>query len=136
MGFLGLVSISTLTRQSSMLFLSTHGHLGHYNLCIQLLVKVMIIVHVCLYLDSSLYALKRELLLALEWINFEHHPSDLQLLFTGGVYDNITALSGVVSSLVPEDVLVSRGDGSLSALTERLKVASLLAMQLLTIRVG
>lgn len=85
--------------------------------------------------DPSLYGLKRELLLALQWINFEHHPSDLQLLFTGSLYDNITSLSGVVSTLVPEDALVSR-DGSSSVLTGKLTKASLLAMQLLTMRVG
>ena len=96
--------------------------------------------------DSSVYGLKRELLLALQWINFEHHPSDLQLLFSGSLYDNITALSGVVSTLLAPDPsssgtqvaleLSAPSSDSPSILNNRLKRTSLLTMQLLTIRVG
>lgn len=85
--------------------------------------------------DPSLYGLKRELLLALQWINFEHHPSDLQLLFTGSLFDNITSLSGVISTQVSSDALLPSSESSL-LLAGRLKMAALLAMQLLTIRVG
>ena len=90
--------------------------------------------------ESSVYGLKRELLLALQWVNFEHHPSDLQLLFTGSLYDNITALSGVVSTQIAEDpctqLAPAPSSDPQSILTSRLKMASLLSMQLLTIRVG
>jgi hypothetical protein len=76
-------------------------------------------------------------------VNFEHHPSDLQLLFTGSLYDNVTAMSGVVSTQIAEDPAsqlalepsVPSSDPP-SILTSRLKMASLLTMQLLTIRVG
>lgn len=92
--------------------------------------------------ESSVCGLKRELLLALQWVNFEHHPSDLQLLFTGSLYDNITALSGVVSTQihVAEDPCTQLAplpsSDPQSILTSRLKMASVLTMQLLTIRVG
>ena len=109
------------------------------------------IMHVCIVksfiiAESSVYGLKRELLLALQWINFEHHPSDLQLLFTGCLYNNITALSGVVSTQIAQNTAfsgthVAQEPSALSSdqpsvVAYRLKMASLLAMQLLTIRVG
>ena len=97
------------------------------------LYKIKPILYYCI--DSFLYGLKRELLLALQWINFEHHPSDLRLLFSGSLYDCITSFSGVVSTQVSEDILLPSSDVS-SVLFDRLKMASLLSMQILTIRVG
>ena len=107
---------------------------------------VLLLCKSFMIVDSSVYGLKRELLLALQWMNFEHHPSDLQLLFTGSLYDNITALSGVVSTLIAQDpafsaIQIVLGQSAPSSdsppiLNNRLEMASLLAKQLLTIRVG
>lgn len=79
----------------------------------------------------SQIALERNLLLALEWINFEHHPSDLRLFFTGQFYGKLAELSGVPNTELPvQTALPSTRTWSV------LKKVCLLMMQLLVLQVG
>ena len=88
--------------------------------------------HTHIHTESTILGLQRELLLALQWTNFQHDPSDLQLLFTGDLYPKIVALAGVVSTKVlPEVVRVTH-----SHLEDRVRTACTLVMQLLGLRVG
>ncbi len=82
-------------------------------------------------LDSSVLGLHRELLLILQWVNFQHEPSDLYLLFAGDFYSKVVTISGVVSSRVQEDISLPS-----SHLVERLNMSCVFANQLLALRVG
>lgn len=79
----------------------------------------------------SCLELVRELLLVLQWTNFQHNPSDIQLLFDGDFLSKVVAFSGVVTP-TPCGVPVaadSRLCGALQQGCEQL-------LKLLALRVG
>ena len=80
---------------------------------------------------SSAPSIHRELLLALQWINFQHEPRDLYLLFSDDLYNKMATVSGMVSTRVEVDVSLPT-----TRLANRLRMACVLVYQLLALRVG
>jgi len=88
--------------------------------------------HTHTHTDPSTVGLQREVLLALQWINFQHEPSDLHLLFTNDLYTKMVALAGVVTTkVIPKTVSTTP-----NRLEDRVRCACALTMQLLGLTVG
>ena len=81
---------------------------------------------------ASILGLQREVLLVLQWINFQHEPSDLHLLFTGDLYTKMVALAGVVTTKVTRKTV----NTTFNRLNYRVRCACVMTMQLLGLTVG
>ena len=116
------------SRKPAVEFISTYKSLSnpHY---IVLLINMNI-----LFVRSDTKAVigkQRQLLLALQWINFPADTDDLLLLFSLDIYWKLVVLCGLVSTKIEDDVVLPD-----SQLTLRTNLSALFQLENVALRTG